>query len=354
MTWLVQTYTLPLARPYKWAKGEQHERRGLLVSRHADGLTGWGETAPPPHEPNTTELAVQAHALLPYADATPEPSLDRVQAPPRLRHAILGAWLDLEAKRQGTTLAAFLAQRYHVARTPRSSVPVNALIEAVAPEAAARLAVDAVHAGYRTLKVKSDGAAGDVARLSAIRDAVGPGPRLRLDANESWKPSEALAHLRVLDAFGIEYVEQPVRAGRLAELVDLCRTSPVPIALDESVTDWAAVQPYLDAGVQPILILKPQRLGGPDRTLALMGLADAASLTCVVTNSLESAVGRAHALHLAALLPDPVRDCGLATHAFLARDVAQGPTPVDGALSVPTGPGLGIGPVLEEHAPRPG
>lgn len=397
MTWIIQTYSLPLARPYKWAKGQQTERRGLLMSfdgvapdpdddrygtrfdpardragaatqareipTNTDGpgpwaepiavptiLRGWGETAPPPHDQATPAIALQAHQLTAQFDARqPEASLDAAQAPARIRHGLLCAWLDLQARLADAPLNQFLAERYAIGRTPTSVVPVNALIEAVAPQEAADLADAAIARGFRTLKVKSDGIpANDIARLDAIRAAVGNHIPLRLDANESWRPEEAPAHLERLASYNLAYVEQPLRAGRFKDLVELCKKSPVPIALDESATDWAAIQAYIDHGAGATLILKPQRLGGPDRTLDMITRAHDHGLTCVVTNSLETAVGRAHALHIASLLPPPLLDCGLATETFLAQDVAQGPIPQEGELRVPTGPGLGIGPILEE------
>ncbi|HET6398480.1 MAG TPA: enolase C-terminal domain-like protein, partial [Candidatus Thermoplasmatota archaeon] len=221
----------------------------------------------------------------------------------------------------------------------------------VPPAEAAEAASNAVAAGFRTIKVKSDGdPRNDLARLQAIRAAVGAEPRLRVDANEAWDPATALGHLRSLEPFGVEYVEQPVRAGRFQDLVDLARSSPVPIALDESMTGWPVVERFLEAGTRPVLILKPQRLGGPDHVLEVIESARKARLACVVTNSLETAVGRAHALHLASLLPQPLPDCGLATEGFLAADAAPGPRTRDGVQELPAAPGIGVDPQVEPHA----
>lgn len=355
-------YDLPLSRPYRWAKGVQERRKGLLVRITMDGQVGWGETAPPPHEQDALhDLAGQAMgaaALLEGCGGAgeagqrdtgvrmgPEGILDEANVAPRIRHGVLCAWLDTQAQAAGQPLGRFLAKRYDVGREPAPQVPVNALIEAAKPSEAAELARRAVAAGLRTLKVKSDGSrAGDVARLGAIRDAVGGGPTLRLDANESWRPDEAIARMEEVAPFGVAYVEQPIRAGRVRELIALMRATPVPVALDESVSSFAAVQPFLDAGCQPILILKPQRLGGPDRTVATMLQARQAGLACVVTNSLETAIGRAHALHLASLLEEPLPDCGLATEGHFAADSAVGVPTRSGWQRVPTRPGLGVAP----------
>ncbi|MHB8634800.1 MAG: mandelate racemase/muconate lactonizing enzyme family protein [Thermoplasmatota archaeon] len=336
--WEVEPYRIPLVRPYRWAKGAQAERLGLLIRFTEGGLTGWGETAPPPHEQDgIAALADEARRWAARVRGKPEEDL--AAAPPRLRHGLLSAWLDCHAKRAGLPLASFMAERY-ATHPPAARVAVNALVEAVAPKEAALRARAAEAAGFRTVKLKSDGHEGhDVELVASVREAASV--RLRLDANESWRPEGARRHLEALAPFGIEYVEQPFRVGRVSELRNAIEESPIPIALDESVTDAKAVEPYLGLQRRPILILKPQRLGGADRTCALMAWAYGEGCRTVVTNSLEAAVGRTHALHLAALLPEP-EECGLATGGHLARDVAVAPEPVAGWMTLPTAAGLGI------------
>ena len=352
MTWAWSEYALPLARPYQWAKGVQAERRGLLVSCQAEQTAsqgGWGEVAPPPHEQNNlSDLARQLAHLAPRPG---DPEQQLRDAPARLRHGLLGAWLDRAAQESRLPLAHFVAQRYGVERTPARRVPVNCLIEATQPTEAAERAAAATRAGFRTLKVKSSGRPHeDVERMRAVREAAGPNARLRLDANESWRPEDALSILHELAPLGIEYVEQPIRAGRLVDLLALVRESPVPIALDESVHGVEAVAPFVAAGCKPTLILKPQRLGGADRCVHLLQWAQAKGLACVVTNSLETAIGRAHALHIAALMAQPIPDCGLATEGHFALDVAPGVKTHGGWQDVPGEPGLGVRPKENLHA----
>lgn len=345
MTWSFHPYNLPLTRPYAWAKGIQATRRGLLVAHTVDGVTGWGEVAPPPHlDIDPAQIATYARKTMRVVMAQEDVpgALDAAGCGPRLRAGLAGAWLDARARLQGIPLATFLARRLRLdpAREPEARVPVNILVTAQDPASCARDAKAAVSAGYTTLKVKSDGnARHDVARLEAIRQAVGSDVALRLDANESYRPAEALAILQSLAPFGLEYVEQPVPAAHRDAIARLLQESPVPIALDESASSWLAVSAF--SSLDPKLILKPQRLGGTDRTVAFLAKAEDAGLRCIVTNSLETAVGRAHALHAAALLGAPLPACGLATEDYFAKDVAELRSQA-GWMDLPKGSGIGI------------
>ncbi len=346
----IRAYQLPLTQPYAWAKGIQTERRGFIVTCNINGIEGYGEIAPPPHQPidptawhehiQTTLNQLQPQNDIPQA-------LDAIGCTDRIRSGIAGAWLDAQARIHQMPLANYIAQRLGLTTTPATTIPVNALIPAVDPDTCATLATQAIANGFTTLKIKCDGdPRNDAPRLTAIRNAVGPDISLRLDANESWNPRHALRHIHDLESFNLQYIEQPIPATQTDALVDLCRNSPTPIALDESTTHWNAIQPYLDAGTRPHLILKPQRLGGIDTTAQLIQQATHASLTCTVTNSLETAIGRSHALHAAALLPPPIPACGLATETFLASDVTpHAPRTRDGQQHLPDQPGIGITPL---------
>jgi o-succinylbenzoate synthase len=340
----VLPFRLRLATEYRWAKGVQTERRGLLVRVEAWGAEGFGECAPPIHLDTDPEaMATEARALVAGIPAAAEDFLARLDArrpDPRLRCGIAAAWLAARAAAAGLPLGAFVAGRAVPVR-----VPVNGLVTEKTPEDAAARAAALVAQGYRTLKVKCwDDRAADVARVGAIR-AAAPGAALRLDANEAWHPDWSLDHMRDLARFGLDYVEQPLPSWcGMAQLAAFRRESPVRVALDESATDPESLSAILAAGAADVVILKTQRAGGPDRAAEMMRRATDAGVRVTVTVSLESAIGTAVALHVASMLPEPLPECGLAMGRFLAEDLGPTPAIEHAAMTVPRAPGLGLAP----------
>lgn len=338
-------FALPLAQEYRWAKGVQTERRGLLVRVEAFGAEGWGEAAPPIHwDIDAGAMAAEARTLvagLPVEATDFLAHLDARRPPPHTRCGIAAAWMSARAAATGLPLAALLGAQH------ATTMPVNGLVTDKTPEEAATRARDLVGQGARTLKVKCGAdRASDLARLAAIR-AVAPGVALRLDANESWPEEWALDHVRDLARFEISYVEQPIPAScGLDRLAAFRRASPVRTALDESASDIASVRAILGAGAADVIILKTQQAGGPDQARAVIEACAAAGVQVTVTVSLESAIGTAVALHVASTLPEPRPDCGLAMGRFLARDLGPMPPIGEGfAMRLPSAcPGLGLAP----------
>jgi O-succinylbenzoate synthase len=219
-------------------------------------------------------------------------------------------------------------------RPVRSVVPVNATVPAV--PAAQVEGVLARFPGCTTVKVKvaepGRPMGEDLERLAAVRDVVGAVGRVRIDANGAWDVDDAVARIRWYDraAGGLEYVEQPCSS--VEELATVRRRVDVPIAADESVR-WAE-DPVRVArlGAADLVVLKVQPLGG---VRACLRLAEQVGLPVVVSSALETSVGIAAGLALAAALPELPYACGLGTVGLLERDVVAHPLlPVDGVLHV--------------------
>lgn len=217
----------------------------------------------------------------------------------------------------------------------RDLVPVNVTVPACSPERAHEI-VSA--GGCTTAKVKvaerGQTLADDVARLEAVRDALGPGGLVRVDANGGWDLDEAVRAIALLEraAGGLEYVEQP--CATVEELAAVRRRVDVPIAADESIR--RAEDPYRvrDLEAADIAVLKVQPLGG---VRACLRIAEDIGLPVVVSSAVESSVGIAAGVALAAALPSLEHACGLATVQLLTDDVAVSPLlPVDGFLPVTT------------------
>jgi O-succinylbenzoate synthase len=213
----------------------------------------------------------------------------------------------------------------------RDQVPVNVTVPAVGP-AQAHAVVTA--SGCRTAKVKvaepGQSLADDIARVAAVRDALGPSGAIRVDANAAWDVATAERALRELSRYGLEYAEQPCPG--LDDLAELRRRVDVPLAADESIRRAADPLAVHVPDAADIVVLKAQPLGGVRAALAL---ADAYGLPVVVSSALETSVGLAAGLALAAALPELPYACGLATMSLLDGDVTADPLVAqDGAIPV--------------------
>ncbi|GAA4362169.1 o-succinylbenzoate synthase [Nocardioides caricicola] len=215
----------------------------------------------------------------------------------------------------------------------RDAVPVNVTVPAVGPEQAHAIVT---RGGCRTAKVKvaepGQTLADDQARLEAVRDALGRDGRIRVDANGLWDVDAAVAAIAALDlaADGLEYVEQPCRA--VEDLAAVRRRVSVPIAADESIRRAADPYRVRELGAADVAVLKVQPLGG---VRACLRIAEDIGLPVVVSSALETSVGIAAGVALAAALPELPYACGLATVQLLERDVVTDPLlPVDGMLPV--------------------
>jgi O-succinylbenzoate synthase len=215
----------------------------------------------------------------------------------------------------------------------RDAVPVNATVPVVTPEAAHAL-VAASGCATAKVKVADPGSrlADDLARVEAVRDALGPSGHLRVDANAAWSVDEAVAAIGELDraAGGLEYVEQPCAS--VEDLALVRRRVAVPIAADESIRRAADPYRVRDLAAADIAVLKVQPLGG---VRACLRIAEDIGMPVVVSSALETSLGLAAGVALAAALPSLEHACGLATRSLLTGDVAFPElVPLDGMLPV--------------------
>ncbi|MEV0801469.1 o-succinylbenzoate synthase [Kribbella sp. NPDC050281] len=212
----------------------------------------------------------------------------------------------------------------------RDVVPVNCTVPAIGPSKAAEI-VRASGCGTAKVKVAEPGQtlADDLERVEAVRDAIGAG-RVRIDANGAWSVDEAVKSLKELARFDLEYVEQPCAA--VEDLAAVRRRTDVPVAADESIR--RAEDPLLVKKLEAadIAVLKVQPIGG---VRACLEIAEQIGLPVVVSSALETSVGIAAGVALAAALPDLPYACGLATVSMFTSEVVAEPLlPVDGLLPV--------------------
>jgi o-succinylbenzoate synthase len=350
---------LELVRPLKTARATYTAREGFLVQLvDEEGREGQGEAMPLP-EFGTESLDICGQVVRSHLEALRvqvlSDNLDALEdafvmskAPeaPAAAHAVELAWLDLLAQRRGIPLSRLLSQ------SARSELLVNALLTAESPQELAEQARQAMAEGYRTLKLKVAGRplGEDVARVRAVREAVDPEVKIRVDANGGWSEQEAFLALEKLGAYGLELCEQPVAPEDLRALGRLQQHVKFPLAADEALTVPGAIPLLLgstgDMPAARIFVLKPMVLGGLLPALKLARQAARQGLESFVTSSLDGVVSRAGAAHLAAALPSGKLAAGLGVGSLFkineADPAEQAFRPVAGCIRLPGAPGLGL------------
>jgi L-alanine-DL-glutamate epimerase-like enolase superfamily enzyme len=330
---------LRLRTPLVTAFGELRQRELLILELTGrDGVTGRGESAPltpydgVPIEVAAEALAVYAGILQSFDDDTPgtlmlDACRDAADIPVALAAVDLALW-DRAGKRAGRPVATLLTDR------PLERVPVNATIGAIDRAGAASAAAAALQAGYGCVKLKV-GVGDDAGRVAAVRAAAGPAMLLRLDANGAWDVDEAVRMIDALSPAGLELVEEPVHG------VDAIRAVrervAVRIAMDETAEDFGA----LIAGGADAVCLKISRCGGISGLLAQAALVQAGGAEVYVASTFDGPLGIAAAVHVAGALRVTAA-CGLATLEQLHVEIPEALAVRDGAITVPTGPGLGV------------
>ena len=201
-----------------------------------------------------------------------------------------------------------------------------------------------VERGFGTLYLKVGfEPAGTVADVRAVREAVGSGPRLRVDANEAWTVAESVAAIRELEPLGVEFVEQPVSMYDRVALGEVQERVSVPVAANQTTWDEFATLDVLLRGLASVVVTDPHQVGGLARFKKVAAIAEIADTPVVKHSFGDLGVSTFAALHVLATCPN----CALAhqTHyQLLADDVVRGGPPsfVDGGLPVPDGAGIGV------------
>jgi L-Ala-D/L-Glu epimerase / N-acetyl-D-glutamate racemase len=311
--------SLPFREPFVTANGVVSARELVLLRLEgSDGTVGYGEAAPfEPYDGVPLERAIAAL------------SGGGGRRPPQARAAEEIARLDLEARQEGRPLA----------EPRRAALPVNLTLPGGPPDEVAERAREGVRAGYACFKVKV-GLPEDVERVAAVREAVGSWPALRVDANRAWSVDEAVARIRELERFDLEFVEQPCRS--LEDLRQVRGRVSTPIAADESVGSARAVRRAVELEACDVVNVKLAGAGGFKAAREALRLARSKGLGAFLSSTLDGPWGIAAALQLAAS-EDLQLACGLATLELFDSPLARAlPAPRNGTLDVPTGPGLGV------------
>lgn len=315
----VDRLTMPLAEPFTISRGTQTEAENVVVELEHDGVTGVGAAAPSSHYGETADTV---EAVLPgLLDALPEDphnldgahvAMDRVvRGNPAAKAAVDVALHDLVAKLHDLPLYRYLG--FDASETPVSSFTVG-LADL---DEMSRKAAEATDAGYDVLKVKL-GTDRDLEIVETVREAA-PDGRLRVDANEAWTPTEAVAMCERLDGV-VEFVEQPVPADNPEGMAYVRERSPVPIAADESLVEPSDVARVAD--IADIANVKLMKCGGVRPAVDILRAARTHEMETMLGCMIESNAAIAAAVHLAPLLDYADLDGSLL--------LAEGADPFDG------------------------
>jgi o-succinylbenzoate synthase len=311
--------SVPLRRPFVTANGVVTARELVLLRLEAgDGAVGWGEAAP--FEPYDGVPLERAIAALTGGGG---------RRPPQARAAEEIARLDLQARQE----------RRPLAEPVKDALPVNCTLPAGPPEEAATRAREGLRDGYACFKLKV-GLPDDADRVAAVREAVGPWPALRVDANGAWSVEDAVRAIRAIEDHDLEFVEQPCRS--LGELAAVRQRVSTPIAADEAVSSVRDVRRAVELEACDVLNVKLAGCGGFTAAREALSEARTHGLAAFLSSTLDGPWGIAAALQLAAS-EDLKLACGLATLGLFDARIAEAlPAPRRGTMRVPQGPGLGV------------
>ncbi|MET0402300.1 MAG: dipeptide epimerase [Cystobacter sp.] len=331
----VRVLELPLRDPWTIARGTSTSKRNVIVELRVDGVVGRGEAAPNVRYGESADTVTEAlRRLAPSLDGDPwhfRVLSERVDAAlsghPSAKAAVDLALHDLAARRLGVPFYRMLG--LDPKRMPLTSFSIG--IDD--PQVLARKVRDAQ--AYPVLKVKL-GATAVRETFGAVR-AVTPKP-IWVDANEAWKPDEALRHIEWLAERGVELVEQPLPAADVEGAKWLRQRSPLPLVADEALMAASDV-PRLAEGYHGINV-KLQKCGGIREALRIIETARACGLKVMLGCMVETSVGIAAGAHLG-----PLADwLDLDGNLLLAEDPFLGHPVVEGRIQLGDGPGFGVEP----------
>lgn len=324
----------------------------LRIVADVDGLEGVAEivSAPPGKPEEIGEeivAAIERHVAPALVGAVVG---ERTAAMTRVQQALKGrpwtkagvnvALHDLEARALGVPVAALLGGR-HTDEVPVIG-PVIGIMDA---DAMAERAAQLGAAGFQAVKIKvGETVAADAARVAAVRGALGPGVRLRVDANDHYSPGDAIRLIRAIERHDVEHVEQPVPRHDLLGLAEVRSRVGVPVMTDDAVaTPEDAVNVIRLRAADRVKVKVTKH--GLDGARLIVGMMEAAGIGCVLGHVFEmglAAVAEAHFAASARNLIAPHEIGSLEPMGSKADVIAWNLRPRPGFVRLPEGPGLGV------------
>ncbi|GIO09502.1 dipeptide epimerase [Brevibacillus reuszeri] len=344
----VHAIRIPLLRPFIVAYATYYEMPSIIVRAETeDGLVGFGESVPDQHVTGETwesTYALLVHHLIPAIIGENPFDIERIHdlmnqcvyQAPAAKAAIDIACYDLMGKAAGQPVYHLLGGKYH----PTLSLPY--VLSILAPEIMAEEAKQAVASGFDSVKIKVGAdLMTDVLRIRAVREAVGPAVRLRVDANQGWvNRANSLFALGQIEDCQIDWMEQPVLADDLEGLADIRRQTTIPIMVDEGLLGPSEMREVIAKKAADKVNIKLMKCGGIYPASKLVHQAEMAGMECQIGSMPESSVGSAAGAHLSIAKKNIISN-ELAGPFIFSKDVGN-LTCQGNQIVVSDKPGLGI------------
>jgi len=339
---------MPLVAPFRTSFGTELDREVVLVRVVATDAEGWGECvamSEPRYSSEYVDTAVDVlrRFLVPALLGLHNPDVHRAErvlaqfkGHPMSKAALEAALLDAQLRESGTSLGSFLGAVHE-------SVPAGVSVGIMDSVAELLTAVDGyLDQGYLRIKLKIE-PGWDFAPVRAVRERYGSELLLQVDANTAYTLADA-RHLAKLDAFDLLLIEQPLPAADIAGHAELAKHLRTPICLDESITSAKVAVHAINLGATRIVNIKPGRMGGYLEARRVHDVCAAHGVPVWCGGMLETGIGRAANVALAALPNFTLPGDTSASDRYYARDITDPFVLEDGHVRVPTGPGLGVEP----------
>jgi L-alanine-DL-glutamate epimerase-like enolase superfamily enzyme len=348
----IYAFDIAMRAPFRIATMIAHSAPNVLVCVRTDrDIIGWGEASPLHSIAGETQAICMAAArelrplLLgrsPLEIAALVRETDRfLPHNTTIKSAFDMALHDIASQAAGMPLYRFLGG------APRP-IETDMTIGIGEPQETGARAREIVAQGFRILKIKLGTTyEQDRERLRAVRDAVGPDIRLRIDANQGWDRVTAARALNDYAAFDIEFCEQPLRAHDVTGLRQLARSAAIPVMADEALFTPSDALRLVAEEAAPYFNIKLSKSGGIHNALKIAAIAETGGIRCMVGCMLESRLGLTAATHFA-YVSDAIQYFDLDTCMEQAEDPIQGGIAIDrGIIILPETPGLGAAPSPE-------
>ena len=340
---------IDLVSPFRTSFGVETARDLLYIEVSGDGVIGWGECVAMSEPMYSSEYVdgceeVLRRFMLPLvqSNTTAESfteSVRGIRGHSMAKAVLETALLDFQLRGAGVSLGTFLGATQTRVRSG-VSVGIQPSIEDLL-----RVVQGYINDGYLRIKLKIEPGF-DIEPVRAVRTTFGDDLLLQVDANSAYELSDA-KHLAQLDAFNLLLIEQPLPEEQVASHAQLAKVVRTPICLDESILSAEVAREALDIGACSIINIKPGRVGGYLEAKKIHDLCYERGVPVWCGGMLETGIGRAANLALAALPGFTLPGDTSASARYFLRDVTAPFELRDGHLDVPTGPGIGIDPDMD-------